>query len=110
MTGNICNPGARYAQILGEHVGVRYSASDYLSDVDDGFYCARYLRAWIFEAQVRSVFERRWGEEWFSSPEAGAMLRELWSLGQRHPVEELLGQLDEPGLDIGPLARELAEV
>ena len=108
--GDVRSQGARYADILGEHVGVRYSPSDYMADLDDGFYCARYLRAWIFEAQVRSVFERRWGEEWFSQPEAGAMLRELWSLGQRHPVEELLRQLDEPGLDMGPLASELAEV
>ncbi len=97
----------RYADLLTAHVGVRYSAGDYLADVDDGFYCARYLRAWIFEAQVRSVFVRRWGERWFAGREAGAALRELWGMGQRYSAVELLRHLDEPGLDIGPLTEEL---
>ncbi len=99
--------GKRYADLLTAHVGVRYSPQDYLSDLDDGFYCARYLRAWTFEAQLRSVFIRRWGQEWFAQAEAGATLRELWSYGQRYPAAELLRQLGEPGLDIGPLAAEL---
>ncbi len=99
-----------YGDLLTAHVGVRYSPQDYLSDLDDGFYCARYLRAWIFEAQLRSVFVRRWGEGWFAEPEAGVALRELWSYGQRYAVEELLRGLDEPGLDVGPLQAELAGV
>ena len=97
----------RYADLLTSHVGVRYSAADYLSDLDDGFYCARYLRAWIFEAQLRAVFRRRWGEQWFRNRDAGATLRDLWSMGQRYSAVELLRRLDEPGLDIGPLAEEL---
>jgi len=99
--------GKRYADLLTTHVGVRYSPEDYLSDLDDGFYCARYVRAWIFEAQLRSVFVRRWGEQWFADKDAGAQLRELWSLGQRYPVEELLRRLGEPGLEIGALAGEV---
>ena len=99
--------GKRYADILTAHVGVRHSPEDYLSDLDGGFYCARYLRAWIFDAQVRGHFERRWGEAWFIEPEAGAALRELWSHGQRYTAPELLRRLGEPELDIGPLAAEL---
>ncbi|MCI0849816.1 MAG: hypothetical protein J4N26_02555 [Chloroflexi bacterium] len=102
--------GKRYADLLTAHVGVRHSPEDYLFDLDDGFYCARYLRAWIFEAQVRAVFVRRWGDEWFSNRKAGEALRELWSYGQRYSAEELLRRLGEPGLDIGPLAEELAGV
>jgi hypothetical protein len=100
----------RYGDLLTAHVGVRYSPEDYLSDLDDGFYCARYVRAWIFEAQLRSLLVRRWGDQWFARPEAGGTLRELWSVGQRHSVEELLRGLDESGLDISPLQAELAEV
>ncbi len=40
--------------------------------------------------------------------EGGATLRELWSLGQRHPAAELVRQLGEPGLDIGALQAEVA--
>ncbi len=100
--------GKRYADLLTIHVGVRYHPEDYLSDLDDGFYCARYLRAWTFDAQVRASFVRRWGDEWFIDHDAGATLRELWSAGQRQPADELVRQLDYPGLDIAPLAEELA--
>lgn len=107
-SGDVRSFGKRYADLLTSHVGVRYNPEDYLADLDDGFYCARYLRAWIFEAQLRSVFVRRWGEEWFTKPKAGALLRELWSHGQRYPADELLRQLGEPGLDIGPITRDVA--
>lgn len=99
----------RYAALLTEHVGARYAPADYLADLDDGFYCARYLRAWTFDAQVRAWFARRWGEAWFTQPEAGAALRELWSEGQRRPAEVILHQLGEPGLDLRALAAELTE-
>lgn len=109
-SGDVRAHGKRYTDLLTAHVGVRHSPEDYLSDLDDGFYCARYLRAWIFDAQVRAVFARRWGEEWYLDREAGAQLRELWSFGQRNSAEELLVRLDEPGIDLGPLAAELAGV
>jgi hypothetical protein len=99
----------RYADLLTTHVGVRYSSEDYLADLDDGFYAARYLRAWIFEAQLRSVFVRRWGEQWFEVAEAGRTLRELWSHGQRYSAVELLQQLGEPALDIAPLAADVVD-
>jgi hypothetical protein len=98
--------GKRYADLLTAHVGVRYSPEDYLADLDSGFYCARYLRAWIFDAQLRAVFVRRWGDEWFATAAGGAALREFWSLGQRHAATELVHSLGEPGLEIGPLAAE----
>jgi len=100
--------GKLYADLLTAHVGVRYSPADHLADLDDGFYAARYLRAWIFEAQLRSVFVRRWGERWYEDPDAGATLRELWSLGQRYSAVELLQQLGESGLDAGPVMADVA--
>jgi len=104
------NPRAkskRYADLLTASLGVRYSAEDYLSDVDDGFYCARYLRAWILEAQVRQHLEQEFGDRWFETREAGAHLRTLWSCGQSHPADELARRLGYDGLDIKPLAQEL---
>ena len=105
--GDVRAHAKRYADLLTAHLGVRYHLGDYLSDLDDGFYCARYLRAWIFDAQVRASFERRWGDEWFIDQDAAALLRELWSAGQREPADQLVRQLDYEGLDIGPLAAEL---
>ena len=97
----------RYADLLTASLGVRYPAEDYLSDVDDGFYCARYLRAWILEAQVRQHLVQESGDRWFESSEAGDHLRTLWSCGQSHSAGELARRLGYDGLDIKPLAQEL---
>ena len=75
----------------------------YLLDVDDGFYCAQYLQAWIFEAQLRATLQKKFGEEWFNSSEAGKFLTKLWAEGQKHDVTELAKTLGYSGLDIDPL-------
>ncbi len=97
----------RYADLLTSHLGVRYNPADYLFDVDDGFYCARYLRAWAFEAQLRRHLETDFGGQWFLSAEAGARLKRLWFMGQRRPVEELARETGHAGLDFRPLFDEL---
>ena len=98
----------RYADLLTTHLGVRYNPADYLFDVDDGFYCARYLRAWAFEAQLRRHLETDFGEQWFLSVEAGARLKRLWSMGQRRPVEELARETGLRGSGLrAPLFDEL---
>ncbi len=99
----------RYADLLTSSVGVRYAPGDYLCDLDDAFYCARYLRAWILEAQLRRHLEEAWGPEWFEDPGAGHRLRELWALGQRYTADELAQQMGYEGLEIGPLAAEFRE-
>jgi len=97
----------RYADLLTTFLGVRYNPADYLFDVDDGFYCARYLRAWAFEAQLRRHLESDFGRQWFLSVEAGARLRRLWAMGQRLPVERLAQEIGYAGLDFAPLFDEL---
>ena len=97
----------RYADLLTTCLGVRYNAADYLFDVDDSFYCARYLRAWAFEAQLRRRMETDFGEQWFLSAEAGKRLKRLWSMGQRLPVEEMARELGYAGLELGALFAEL---
>ena len=97
----------RYSDLLTAALGVRYAPQDYLFDVDDGFYCARYLRAWIFEAQVRRYLESEFGQAWFRSARAGRCLKRLWALGQRYPASRLVCRLGYRGLDAGPLMEEL---
>ena len=75
----------------------------YLIDHDDGFYCAQYLRAWIFEEQLRATLQKRFGEEWFNSAEAGKFLTKLWADGQKYDVVELAKMIGYKGLDINPL-------
>ena len=101
-------PG-RYAELLGAAVGVPYPPTDYLEDVDGGFYCTCYLRAWAFEAQLRDHLRGRFGTEWFRRRKAGDLLRELWSLGQAQRAEQLLQDVTGAELEFGVLAAEARE-
>ena len=95
---------ARYAELLTAATGVAYPETDYLEDVDDGFYCTCYLRAWAFEAGLVDHLRERFGGEWFADPAAGVLLRELWALGQSQRVEPLLAGLTGAAPDFGVLA------
>jgi hypothetical protein len=106
------NPEAaarRYRELFADHLGVEYPREEYLSDVDDGFYSAQYLRAWAFEAQLRSYLREDFDEEWYRLPKVGRFLVELWREGQRYTVEELARFIGAEGLDLGPLQEELLD-
>ena len=100
---------ARYVELQQKGTLIEPSAADYLRDVDEGFYCTSYLRAWAFEARVRAHLCKRFGPHWFVKPEAGGLLRELWSQGQRLNAGELLREIDGSRLDLASLAAELRE-
>jgi hypothetical protein len=99
---------ADYARTLGSAVRVEWPRATWLSDVDPFFYAARYLRAWAFETHLRQVLTGRFGERWFAEPEAGELLRSLWSRGQASTADELLAELTGERLDLGVLAADLA--
>jgi len=97
----------RYKTVLESALEFQHPTSHYLMDVDDGFYTANYLRAWIFEAQVRRTLKDHFGENWFEKRGAGIQLQKWWSLGQKFRVEEMLRDLGYDGLDISPLLEDL---
>jgi hypothetical protein len=97
---------ARYAELLSGAVGVPYPETDYLEDVDEGFYCTSYLRAWAFDAQLTDHLRTRFGRAWFGMPAAGALLREMWSLGQSLRADGLLRQVAGTELDFAVLTVE----
>jgi len=92
---------SRYVEILGGALRIDPSPTDYLADIDSGFYVSSYLRSWAFEAQLRDHLRERYGDEWFAKREAGSLLRELWSLGQSVTAEELLKDVTGATLDMG---------
>jgi hypothetical protein len=86
-----------------------YSGADYLKDVDEGFYCTNYIRAWIFEAQLKDYMLRKFGNDWVKQKKAGSFLKEIWSYGQKYSPVEILKQLDYKELDIDYLINSLIE-
>jgi hypothetical protein len=97
----------RYASLLGGALQIEWAEQTFLADVDPGFYCACYLRAWALETYVRSYLRHEYGAAWFESAEAGAVLRSLWSEGQRLTPDELLAKLSGGRLDFGVLVADL---
>ena len=99
----------RYVEILGDALKIEPSPTDYLADVDAGFYCTEYLRAWAFEAQLKRFFREKFGTEWFRRRDAGSLLRELWSEGQRPTADELLKELTSAEIELEAVAEYARE-
>jgi hypothetical protein len=96
-----------YEQLLTEATGVRYRKDAYLSDMDEGFYSADYLRAWIRSAQLRDHLVREIGPDWWRSRQTGELLRDLFREGTRPTSEEIAGRLGFDPLDARPLLHEI---
>jgi oligoendopeptidase F len=90
QTGPLDGMAAEYGRRLSEATLVEVPPGNYLADVDEGFYCASYLRAWMLEGALRMILQDRYGMRWFRDPAAGVWLKELWSHGQHFSAEQLL--------------------
>jgi hypothetical protein len=99
----------RYVELLADATKVAPSPTDYLADMDGGFYSSEYLRAWAFEAQFRNHLRERFGNAWFSRREAGTLLRELWELGQKPSADELLQDVAGKKLELAAVADRVRE-
>jgi hypothetical protein len=94
----------RYVEILGDALKIEPSPTDYLGDVDPGYYSTEYVRAWAFEAQLKRFFREKFGSTWFTRRDAGSLLRELWSEGQRPTADELLKELTSAEIELEGVA------
>jgi hypothetical protein len=108
--GPLGHMAERYHALLSDAVQVDTPAANFLVDVDDGFYSANYVRAWMLEGAFRMLLQDRFGMEWFREPEAAAWLKELWSHGQAFTADQLLLKNGGGRLDTGPLRLHLQRV
>jgi hypothetical protein len=99
----------RYVELLTDAWKVEPSCTDYLADIDDGFYASQYLRAWAFEAQLRAYLREKFGNAWFTRKDAGSLLRELWSEGQKPTADELLQDVTGATLELEAAADRVRE-
>jgi hypothetical protein len=99
---------AEYERLVTSASGFRYPASGYLADMDDGFYSADYLRAWVRAAQVRRHLREAVGAGWWRDGATGELLRGLFAEGTRPSSEEVAERLGYDPLDTAPLLAELS--
>ena len=100
----------RYVELLSDALKIEVTPVNYLADVDEGFYVSSYLRAWAFEAQLRSYLKEKFGSRWFATRQAGALLRELWAEGQKMRAEEMLREVTGSTLEMEAVADRVREV
>jgi hypothetical protein len=105
--GDLGGMAELYSRLLGDAIKVDWPSRTWLSDVDPGFYAANYLRAWAFETRLRNLLRERFGPTWFAEPDAGALLREIWSEGQRLDADELLAQVTGEHIDFAVMLDEI---
>ncbi|HET7046320.1 MAG TPA: hypothetical protein VFI37_15850 [Gaiellaceae bacterium] len=99
----------RYVELLGDALKIEPSGTNYLLDIDSGFYVTSYLRSWAFEAQLRDYLREELGRTWFARREAGSLLRELWALGQKPTADELLKDVTGAELQMSAVADRVRE-
>jgi hypothetical protein len=104
---NAENYADTYASTLRSATGFRYRSDGYLADMDDGFYSADYLRAWIRTAQLRAHLRQTVGADWWERPETGEYLSRLFLEGTRPTSEEIAARIGFDPLDTRPLLTEL---
>ncbi len=97
----------RYVELLGDALKVEPSDTDYLSDIDSGYYVTSYLRSWAFEAQLSTFLREEFGSDWFRRREAGSLLKELWSLGQAPTADELLKDVTGAAVELEAVADKI---
>jgi hypothetical protein len=100
---------SRYVELLSDALKVTPSDTDYLADLDDGFYSSQYLRAWAFEAQLRAYLREKFGNTWFTRKDAGSLIRELWSEGQKPTADEILHDVTGATLELEAVADRVRE-
>jgi hypothetical protein len=95
--------------LLGNALKVTPSDTDYLADIDDGFYASQYLRAWAFEAQLRAFLREKFGNAWFTRKDAGSLIRDLWGEGQKPTADEMLLEVTGARIDMEAVADRIRE-
>lgn len=100
---------SRYVELLGDALKVTPSDTDYLADIDDGFYSSQYLRAWAFEAQLRAFLRETFGNAWFTRKDAGTLIRDLWTEGQKPTADEMLQEVTGARIDMEAVADRIRE-
>lgn len=100
----------RYAELLSDATKFRYSADDYLVDVDPGFYSARYLRAWQLEAALSRLLVERYDEDWYRNPRAGGEVEAWMQRGQADTADEIAERVCRAPLSFTAVAERTVAV
>ncbi|MEK9146747.1 MAG: hypothetical protein AAB639_00950 [Patescibacteria group bacterium] len=99
-----------YAKTLEKTTGFVHKKTNWLVDMDSGFYSAEYLRAWIAAAQIQDYLVGKFGKKWFVIRRAGEFLRKLYSRGVQDEVEDVVKRLGYKPWDVSLLLKGYKDI
>jgi len=102
---SLAGAGDLYVELLSDAAGLRYAEEDALLDLDDGYYSARYLRAWQLESLLRAGLVDRFDTDWFRNPRSGSFILDLLARGQADDAGALARAVLGRPLDFADLER-----
>lgn len=88
--GSLDDKEEAYKNLFVDTCKVPIDPANYWGDYDSNYYSGRYLRAWIFGAQLEDYLKHAFGDEWFINRKAGEIFKEVWALGEKYDANELL--------------------
>lgn len=97
-TGSSEGMADRFVTRMKNAVGAVYPPESFL-DIDTEFYVAGYIRASLFETQVRTALEQRYGTDWWRKPRTKDFMMTMFRFGRKFTAEEILEQLNLGKLD-----------
>src|SRR4030095_10655938 len=106
LDDDLAGAGELFAELQTNATSFKSDPSDFLSDLDDSFYSASYLRAWAFEVSLREYLKTRFGSQWWASRRTGDFLKEMWETGDRYSADEMAAQIGIGPIGFGPLIDE----
>ncbi len=101
-TSDVAKAPKIYAEQQTYATKFKTSEIEFLTDMDDGFYSANYLRAWAFEVMLRDYLKTKFARNWWTSHRAGSFLKDIWDTGDRYNADEIASQIG-----IGPISFDM---
>jgi len=98
---------ALYAGTLGLLTGVGWPEEMYLASDHDLSHSGTALRATMLAGILDQELRRRYPGGWWRSPEAGALMRELFERGSAWNAERVVAHLGYDSLDWRPVLRKI---
>lgn len=80
--------GEIYATLMEKHTGFVYRAETHLFDLVPEFYALDYVLSWMAEATMEKKLIQSLGHDWMFQAEAGSILKDWWSCGNRYEIDE----------------------
>ncbi|MDD5528689.1 MAG: hypothetical protein PHX21_01510 [bacterium] len=89
-TEELKGKGELYKNILSNACKGEFPEAMYLRSIDPAFEIINYIKSALFEPVFSAYLEKNYGEKWFNDPAAGNFLKNLWKIGKKHTLFEIL--------------------